>query len=71
MPASVHPVLTRHAHVLVAVLNSKWRGSFSLLAAIMKISARMLGLEERMKGPRYDVFGPWPVCPAHVVDMYS
>ena len=41
-----------------AALNSKWRGSFSLLAAIMKISAHMLGLEERMKGARYDVFGP-------------
>ena len=51
-------------------LNTKWRGSFSLLAAIMKIAAHMHGLEERMKGPRYDVFGPWPVCPAHIVAAY-
>ena len=46
-------------------------GSFSLLAAIMKISAHMVGLQERMKGPRYDVFGPWPVSwpvpPPHIV----
>ena len=51
-------------------LNTKWRGSFSLLAAIMKIVAHMVGLEERMKGPRYDVFGPWPVCPANVAALY-
>ena len=51
-------------------LNTKWRGSYSLFAAIMKICAHMHGLEERMKGPRYDVFGPWPVCPAHVVAAY-
>ena len=51
-------------------LNTRWRGSFSLLAAIMKITAHMVGLQERMKGPRYDVFGPWPVCPAHIVAQY-
>ena len=51
-------------------LNTKWRGSYSLLAAIMKISAHMVGLQERMKGPRYDVFGPWPVCPPHIVAAY-
>ena len=51
-------------------LSTKWRGSFSLLAAIMKICAHMHGLEERMKGPRYDVFGPWPVCPDHIVAAY-
>ena len=22
----------------------------------------MTGLQERMKGPRYDCYGPWPVC---------
>ena len=26
--------------------------------------------QERMSGPRYDVFGPWPVCPPHVVAAY-
>ena len=51
-------------------LSTKWRGSFSLLAAIMKIAAHMVGLQERMKGPRYDVFGPWPVCPAHIAALY-
>lgn len=53
-----------------AALNTRWRGDFSLLAAVMKISAHMVGLQERMKGPRYDVFGPWPVCPAHIVAQY-
>ena len=43
-------------------LCTTWRGSFTLLAAVMKIAAHMVGLQERMKGPRYDVFGPWPVC---------
>ena len=49
-------------------LSSQWRGSFSLLAAIMKLSAHMVGLQERMKGPRYDVFGPWPMRPAYIAD---
>jgi len=53
-----------------AALNTRWRSSLSLLAAIMKITAHMVGLQERMKGPRYDVFGPWPVCPANVVAAY-
>ena len=26
------------------------------------------GLQERMKGPRYDVFGPWPMRPAYIAD---
>ena len=51
-------------------LSTTWRGSFSLLAAVMKISAHMVGLQERMKGPRYDVFGPWPVCPPHIAAQY-
>ena len=51
-------------------LNTKWGGSFTLLAAIMKIAAHMVGLQERMKGPRYDVFGPWPVCPQHITAQY-
>ena len=47
-----------------ATLSTKWRGSFSLLAAIMKLAAHMVGLEERMRGPRYDCFhGPWPMRP--------
>ena len=51
-------------------LSTTWRGSFSLLAAVMKISAHMVGLQERMKSPRYDVFGPWPVCPPHIAAQY-
>ena len=51
-------------------LNTKWGGSFTLLAAIMKIAAHMVCLQERMKGPRYDVFGPWPVCPQHITAQY-
>ena len=52
------------------ILNTRWHGSFSLLAAIMKITAHMVGLQERMKGPRYDVYGPWPVCPPHIAALY-
>ena len=51
-------------------LNTRWHGSFSLLAAIMKITAHMVGLQERMKGPQYDVYGPWPVCPPHIAALY-
>ena len=46
-----------------AVLNNDaWRGSFSLLSALTRLAAHMTGLQERMKGPRYDCYGPWPVC---------
>ena len=54
-----------------ATLNTKWRGSFDLLAAIMKIVAHMVGLQERMRGPKYDVFGPWPVAPPNIVAAYQ
>lgn len=53
-----------------AALNSTWRGSYSLLAAVMKLSAHMVGLVERMRGPRYDCFGPWPMCPSNIVNMF-
>jgi hypothetical protein len=46
-------------------------GSFDLLAAIMKIVAHMVGLQERMRGPKYDVFGPWPVAPPNIVAAYQ
>lgn len=42
-------------------LTTRWRGSFSLLSAVVRINAHMTGLQERMKGPRYDCYGPWPV----------
>ena len=53
-----------------AALNAMWRHSYSLLAAVMKLSAHMCGLVERMRGPRYDCFGPWPMCPATVADSF-
>ena len=72
---NVHPERLRRVweHEVVdgrKALSTTWRGSFSLLAAVMKISAHMVGLQERMKGPRYDVFGPWPVCPPHIAAQY-
>ena len=42
-------------------LTTRWRNSFSLLSAVVHINAHMVGLQERMKGPRYDCYGPWPV----------
>ena len=43
------------------ILTTRWRGSFALLSAIVHINAHMVGLQERMKGPRYNCYGPWPV----------
>ena len=66
----------RVEHLISEVVNgrealcTRWRGSLSLLAAIMKIAVHMVGLQERMKGPRYDVFGPWPVCPPHIAAQF-
>jgi hypothetical protein len=60
----------------VTCVTKFWHENFSpgrareKLAAIMKIAAHMVGLQERMKGPRYDVFGPWPVCPDNIADRY-
>ena len=41
-------------------LNSKWRGSYALICAVAKLTVHMTTLQERMKGPHYDVYGPWP-----------
>ena len=41
-------------------LNTRWHGSFSLLAAVMKITAHMVGLQERMKASA--VRCVWPVA---------
>ena len=54
-----------------ATLNTRWRGSYSMLASIMKSAAHMVGLQERMRGPKYDVFGPRPVCPADIVAAHG
>ena len=61
------PLLTHH---LWQARDSHVAVVFSLLACIMKIVAHMVGLQERMNGPRYDVFGPWPHAPAHIVAAY-
>lgn len=50
-----------------ATLNTRWRGSFALLAAIARLSAHLSGLQERMRGPRYDCYGPWPMHPSLVL----
>ena len=44
-------------------LCGKWRGNYSLICAIVKLTVHMSTLQERMKGPRYDVYGPWPHFP--------
>lgn len=51
-------------------LDSQWRGSFLGVAAILKIVVHMVALQERMKGPKYDSYGPWPVCPSEVARQY-
>ena len=50
-----------------STLNTRWRGSFALLAAIARLSAHLSGLQERMRGPRYDCYGPWPQHPSLVL----
>ena len=41
-------------------LHTTWRGSYALLSAVTRLTVHMSTLQERMKGPRYDVYGPWP-----------
>jgi hypothetical protein len=66
----------RNEHMVAEVKNgrraisTKWRGSFAGLAAVLRIVIHMVALQERMRGPRYDVYGPWPVCPDHIVRQY-
>jgi hypothetical protein len=47
-----------------ATTGGRWRGSYDLIQAIAKIVAHLTTLQERIKGPRYDVFGPWPHHPS-------
>ena len=47
-------------------LDSRWRGSLTGLAAIFRIVTHLVTLQERMRGPRYDCYGPWPVCPDNI-----
>ena len=44
-------------------LSDKWRNSFMLCTAVNMIATHMFALQERMKGPHYDVYGPWPCGP--------
>ena len=66
----------RNEHLVAAVkhgrnaLDTKWRGSFLGLAAVLRIVVHMVTLQERMQGPRYECFGPWPVCPDSIVRRY-
>ena len=66
----------RNEHAVMEVktgrqtLDTKWRGSFIGLASILKIVVHMVALQDRMKGPKYDCFGPWPVCPDSIVARY-
>ena len=53
-----------------AALDTRWRGSYDGLCAVLRLVVHLCALEERMIGPRYDVFGPWPVCPDHIVQRY-
>lgn len=48
-------------------LCTKWTGSYASICAIMKVTAHLVGLQERMLGPRYDCYGPWPMCPADIM----
>ena len=54
-----------------AAINQKWRGSYALLRAVqVDFSVQLEALQERMRGPRYDVVGPWPVCPSDIAEVY-
>ena len=53
-----------------AALDTRWRGSYIGLCAVLRLVVHMCALEEHMRGPRYDVFGPWPVCPDQIVKRY-
>ena len=63
-----HEVATvKYGHL---ALSSRWRGSYLGLCAVLRLVMHMSALEQRMFGPRYDVFGPWPVCPEHIASKY-
>ena len=52
-------------------LTERWLALFlCMLSAITRIAAHMTGLQERMMGPRYDVYGPWPVCSEQMFRQY-
>ena len=53
-----------------AALDTRWRGSYAGLCAVLHLVVHMCALEQRFLGPRYDVYGPWPVCPDSIVRRY-
>ena len=67
----------RNEHLVAAVkrgrnaLSTTWRGSYSGICAVMKLTAHMVALQERMAGPRYDCYGPWAMCPADIVAQFA
>ena len=67
----------RNEHLVRAIkggrrtLSTKWAGSYAGICALMKVTAHMVALQERMLGPRYDCYGPWPMCPANIVAQYA
>lgn len=52
-------------------LNSRWRNDLPLLAAVVKISMHMMTLEERMRGPRFDHYGPWMAAPESILQQWE
>ena len=59
----------RNEHLVALVkdgrhaFDTRWRGSFGSLAAAFRLVSHIVTLQDAMDGPRYDCYGPWPVCP--------
>lgn len=72
-----HKTGGRNEHLVQAVkggrkaLSTTWRGSYSGICAVMRLTAHMVALQERMAGPRYDCYGPWAMCPADIVAQFA
>ena len=65
----------RNEHLVAEIkqgrcLDARWRHSYPLLCVVVRILVHLVTLQERMKGPRYDVYGPYPVCPAEIIMRY-
>ena len=72
-----HKTGGRNEHLVQSVkggrkaLSTTWRGSYSGICAVMRLTAHMVALQERMAGPRYDCYGPWAMCPADIVAQFA
>ena len=66
----------RNEHLVSAIkhgrsaLEDGWRGDYMGLAAVIRVISHMVALEQRMAGPRYDCYGPFPVCPDEIVERF-